>query len=158
MIGCSAEDNDVKREISRVFETMGESRKIFWCGALGTGVAAKISNNYIAVSTITAISEAMAIGIRSGVDPTLLHEIIHHSTGQSWMLDNMQPVPDVLPQAASSNGYNVTFSQDIMVKDLALGVSAGEAVGIEPSIARAALEVSREAAQNPKCKVGRVTS
>lgn len=153
LIGCSEDDRDLQSRITSVLTTMGSPDKFFWCGCLGAGLAAKISNNYLSCSILVGIAEAMAIGIRSGIEPGLLHRVIHHSSGQSWMLDNVQPVPGVLPHVPSSNNYKLGFKTQMMIKDVSLGVDAGEAVGIEPSIARAALEVYQQAAKNPKCIV-----
>lgn len=133
---------------------MGAPTKFFWCGSLGAGLAAKISNNYLSCSQMLAISEAMAIGIRQGVDPSLLHEVISNSSGQSWVLDHDQPAPDILPHVSSSNGYKPGFRTHMAIKDLGLGIEAAEAIGIEPTVARAALGVYQEAAHNPKCIVG----
>lgn len=132
---------------------MGDPKKFFYCGRLGAGLAAKISNNYLSCSILLAVAEAMAIGTRSGVDEKLLHEVIHHSTGQNFMADNVQPVPGVVPHAPSSNGYRLGFKTQMMIKDLGLGVQAGYATGIKPTIAEAALNVYEKAAVDPQCIV-----
>lgn len=67
---------------------MGSPDKCFFCGKLGAGLAAKISNNYLAGTHLLASAEAMAFGIKSGIDKHLLYKIIHNSTGQSFMCDN----------------------------------------------------------------------
>lgn len=158
LVGHGEDDSPLKSRIANVLELMGAPEKFFWCGRLGAGLAAKISNNYLSCSILVGIAEAMAIGIRSGVEPALLHKVIHNSSGDSWMLQNVQPVPGILPHVPSSNDYELGFKTQMMIKDVSLGVEAGEAVGIEPSIARAALKVYTEAAQNPKCIVRDITT
>jgi 3-hydroxyisobutyrate dehydrogenase len=135
---------------------MGDPQKLFYCGALGAGLAAKISNNYLSCSILLAVAEAMAIGVRSGVDPKLLHEIIHNSTGQTFMADHVQPVPGVVPHAPSSNDYRLGFKTQMMIKDLSLAVQAGYATGIHPSVAEAALRVYEKAAVDAQCIVSRL--
>ena len=49
-----------------------------YCGAVGTGQAAKICNNMIAISMIST-DEAMKLGIRLGLDPRLLVKILNMS-------------------------------------------------------------------------------
>jgi 3-hydroxyisobutyrate dehydrogenase len=83
---------------------MANPDKIFFCGELGNGLAAKISNNYLSGTFLVAIAEAMAIGIRSGVDKNVLAEVIRNSSGNSWMGEHLMPVPGILPDAPSSNG------------------------------------------------------
>jgi 3-hydroxyisobutyrate/3-hydroxypropionate dehydrogenase len=130
---------------------MGSPEKFFWCDLPGSGLAVKIANNYISCTTILTIAEAMAIGVRQGVDPALLYNCIKNSTGQSWMCDNVLPVPNVLPQVPSSNGYKPGFKSQMMIKDISLGVEAGKQVGIEPRTAEVALKVFEQAAVDPRC-------
>jgi 3-hydroxyisobutyrate/3-hydroxypropionate dehydrogenase len=130
---------------------MGSSEKFFWCNSPGSGLAVKIANNYISCTTLLTIAEAMAIGVRQGVDPSLLYHCIKNSTGQSWMCDNVLPVPNVLPQVPSSNGYKPGFKSQMMIKDISLGVEAGRQVGIEPRTAEVVLKVFEEAANDPRC-------
>jgi 3-hydroxyisobutyrate dehydrogenase len=137
---------------------MGDPQKLFYCNAIGAGLAAKISNNYLSCSILLAVAEAMAIGVRSGVDPKLLHDIIHNSTGQTFMADHVQPVPGVVPHAPSSNNYRLGFKTQMMIKDLSLSVQAGHATGIHPTVAEAALRVYEKAAVDPQCIVSRTVS
>jgi len=139
---------------SRIHNTltmMGEPKKLFWCGKLGAGLAAKISNNYISCTSLLVIAEAMAIGVRNGIDPKLLQEVIHNSSGQSFMSDNVSPVPGTVPHAPSSNNWKLGFKTQMMVKDTGLGVDAAKLVGITPTMAEAAIAVWKKAAEDPRC-------
>ena len=47
---------------------------------------------------IAAAAEAMALGLREGVDPAALYDVITHSAGNSWMFENrMAHVSRALP-------------------------------------------------------------
>ncbi|KAF3386208.1 3-hydroxyisobutyrate dehydrogenase [Penicillium rolfsii] len=153
LIGHSkpSDTNAVSCRLETIVSMMGSPQKLFYCGKPGAGLAAKISNNYLSCSILLAVAEAMAIGVRSGVEPKLLHDIIHNSTGQTFMADNVQPVPGVVAHAPSSNNYQLGFKTQMMIKDLSLGVQAGHEVGIRPSIAEAALRVFEKAAVDPQC-------
>jgi len=52
---------------------MGASEKIVYCGELGSGLSAKVSNHYLSETIILATSEAMNFGLRSEVDKHLLY-------------------------------------------------------------------------------------
>ncbi|KAF2462460.1 putative 3-hydroxyisobutyrate dehydrogenase [Lineolata rhizophorae] len=145
-------DSDpMSKTLATVLAMMGEPKKFFYCGKLGAGLAAKISNNYLSCTTLLAVAEAMAIGIRSGIDKDLLYRVIHNSTGQSWMCDNVMPVPGVVPHVPSSNGYKLGFKSQMMIKDTTLGIDAGHATGIRPVMAEAAVETFKKAAEDPRC-------
>lgn len=132
---------------------MGSPEKFFYCGKLGAGLAAKISNNYLSGTILLATAEAMAFGIKSGIDKDLLYKVIHNSTGQSFMCDHVNPVPGVVPFAPSSRNYQGGFKAQMMVKDMTLGVNTAMATGIRPTMGAAALELYKESAVDPRCIV-----
>ncbi|KAF1344976.1 putative 3-hydroxyisobutyrate dehydrogenase [Delphinella strobiligena] len=130
---------------------MGTPSKFFFCGKLGAGLAAKISNNYLSGTILLASAEAMAFGIKSGIDKDLLYKVIHNSTGQSFMCDHVNPVPGVVAHAPASRNYEGGFKAQMMVKDMTLGVDSAAAVGIKASTGMAALELYKQAATDPRC-------
>jgi 3-hydroxyisobutyrate dehydrogenase-like beta-hydroxyacid dehydrogenase len=143
----STEASRLKNAIS----FMAASQKVFYCGGLGMGLAAKIANNYLSGTHLLAAAEALNIGIRLGVDKYLLYKVIQNSTGQSFMFDNVHPVPGVVPHAPSSNDYKGGFRTQMMVKDMTLGVDAAKKVGCRTTLGPAALEFYKEAAVDPRC-------
>ncbi|KIW10515.1 hypothetical protein PV08_11479 [Exophiala spinifera] len=147
----SAEAISIAAHINEVLTMLGKPEKFFWCGGLGAGLAAKISNNYISCTFLLVIAEAMAMGIRNGIDPKLLQEVIHNSSGQSFMGDHVNPVPGVVAHAPSSNNWKLGFKTQMMIKDIGLGIDAAKQVGITPSMAEAAIKVWKRAAEDPRC-------
>jgi len=63
--------------------------KVYKLGdSAGAGSKVKIINQLLAGVHIAAAAEAMALGLREGVDPEALYEVITHSAGNSWMFEN----------------------------------------------------------------------
>ncbi len=88
--------------------------KVYRLGAAhGIGSKVKIVNQLLAGVHIAAAAEAMALGIREGVDPQALYEVITHSAGNSWMFENR--VPHIL-----AGDFTPLSAVDIFVKDLGL--------------------------------------
>jgi putative dehydrogenase len=88
--------------------------KVYRLGeAHGAGSKVKIINQLLAGVHIAAAAEAMALGLREGVDPDALYEVITHSAGNSWMFENR--VPHIL-----AGDYTPLSAVDIFVKDLGL--------------------------------------
>jgi L-threonate 2-dehydrogenase len=79
----------------------------------GAGSKVKIINQLLAGVHIAAAAEAMALGLREGVDPDALYDVITHSAGNSWMFENR--VPHIL-----AGDYTPLSAVDIFVKDLGL--------------------------------------
>jgi hypothetical protein len=141
------------QRLREIITVMGDPNKLFWCGSVGSGLAGKISNNYISCSVLLLIAEAMAIGVKSGVDPKMLQKIIHNSTGQTFMGDNVCPVPDVVPHAPSSNNWRLGFKTQMFLKDLSLGIEAARQQDLQPTMAEAAYRVFEKASKDPRCIV-----
>lgn len=145
-----ANGNDrVAGRIRDVVSFMADPEKIFWCGGQGNGVASKIADNYLAGAFCVAISEAMALGIRSGVDKHVLFELMRNGSGQCWIGDHHQPVPGLVESAPSSHDYEPFFKHPLMIKDLKFGVEAAKAGGIDPTIGETALKTFERAARDP---------
>ncbi|MDB5932349.1 MAG: 3-hydroxyisobutyrate dehydrogenase [Polaromonas sp.] len=79
----------------------------------GAGSKVKIINQLLAGVHIAAAAEAMALGLREGVDPAALYDVITHSAGNSWMFENR--MAHVL-----AADYTPLSAVDIFVKDLGL--------------------------------------
>jgi len=92
----------------------GMAGKVYRLGsAHGLGSKVKIVNQLLAGVHIAAAAEAMALGMREGVDPDALYEVITNSAGNSWMFENR--VPHIL-----KGDYTPLSAVDIFVKDLGL--------------------------------------
>jgi len=88
--------------------------KVYKLGdSAGAGSKVKIINQLLAGVHIAAAAEAMALGLREGVDPHALYEVITNSAGNSWMFENR--MAHVL-----AADYTPLSAVDIFVKDLGL--------------------------------------
>jgi 3-hydroxyisobutyrate dehydrogenase len=86
----------------------------------GNGSKVKIINQLLAGVHIAAAAEAMALGLREGIDPQALYEVITHSAGNSWMFENR--MVHVL-----TGDYAPLSTVDIFVKDLGLVLDTAQA-------------------------------
>ena len=86
----------------------------------GTGSKVKIINQLLAGVHIAAAAEAMALGLREGVAPEALYEVITNSAGNSWMFENR--MAHVL-----AADYTPLSAVDIFVKDLGLVLDTARA-------------------------------
>jgi L-threonate 2-dehydrogenase len=86
----------------------------------GNGSKVKIINQLLAGVHIAAAAEAMALGLREGVDAKALYEVITNSAGNSWMFENR--MAHVL-----AGDYTPLSAVDIFVKDLGLVLDTARA-------------------------------
>lgn len=113
--------------VQSLLETMGS--RVFHAGSAGAGQVAKICNNMLLSVLMSGTAEAIALGVRSGLDPAVLSEIMKASSGGNWALNVYNPWPGVMESAPASRGYSGGFAVDLMLKDLRLALAAANAEG-----------------------------
>ena len=124
MVGGTAAGFERARPI---LSAMG--RNVVHLGGPGHGQATKICNNMMAGIAITAASEVFCLGEALGLDPKKLYNVLSTSTGQTWMMDHMLPVPGIVDSAASNRNFAPGFKAALMAKDLGLSQSAAAETG-----------------------------
>jgi 3-hydroxyisobutyrate dehydrogenase len=121
---------------------------IIHVGTVGAGEVAKLCNNLISGSALVAVAEAFRIGEAFGVDPHVLTSVIAKSSGATWVMEHMHPVPGIVDSAASSRQYAPGFMTDLMAKDLGLAVSAAREKRVPVVVAPAAQQLYRMASSH----------
>jgi len=110
---------DAYTRVGDALEAMAS--KVYRLGsAAGNGSKVKIINQLLAGVHIAVAAEAMALGLRQGVDPAALYDVITHSAGNSWMFENR--MAHVL-----AADYTPLSAVDIFVKDLGLVLDTARA-------------------------------
>jgi len=143
MVGGSAEDFEAALPVLRA---MGAN--VTHVGPVGSGEVVKLCNNLIAGVAAVAVSEAFRIAEGFGVDPKVVTEVIAKSSGHTWVMEHMHPVPGLVARAASTNGYAPGFMTDLMCKDVGLAVDAARNLRIPLFVAPAAQQVYRLASSH----------
>ena len=96
------------------------------CGAVGAGQVTKILNNMVLFETVNALSEAVALARRNGVDPALLLDTLSKGSADSFALRNhgmKAIVPGDFPERA--------FSTEYALKDLSYALELAVDAGIK---------------------------
>jgi 3-hydroxyisobutyrate dehydrogenase len=143
MVGGDAHDLEEARP---ALAAMGGN--IIHVGAVGAGEVAKLCNNLISGSALIAVAEAFRIAEAFGVDPQILTNVIAKSSGATWVMEHMHPVPGIVDGAASSRQYAPGFMTDLMAKDLALAVNAAREKRVPVAVAAAAQQLYRMASSH----------
>lgn len=136
MFGASSKTEEHIHRIKAVLACMG--KEATHVGEQGTGVSAKLANNYILAINNIAVAEAMNLGAKWGLDPKVLARIINTSTGRCWPSEVNNPVPGVVPTAPANRDYEGGFGIGLMRKDLKLAIAAGREVGAPLELAATA--------------------
>ncbi len=105
-------------------------KNIFHAGPAGAGQVAKGCNNMLLAIHMIGTCEALEMGVRNGLDPKVLSEIMLASSGRNWSLEVYNPYPGVMEKAPASNDYKPGFMVDLMAKDLGLAMAIAEHSGV----------------------------
>ena len=115
MVGGSVENVEKAKPI---LSMMGKN--IFHAGDSGSGQIAKLCNNMLLAIHMSGTAEAISMGVKSGLDPSVLSEIMSKSSGGNWSLDKYNPYPGVMIESPASKDYQGGFLNKLMIKDLNL--------------------------------------
>jgi len=78
IVGGAPETFEACRDL---FKAMGS--RIFHVGGLGQGLAMKLVNNMLVQVNMVAVAEALVLGVKAGLDPKTIYEVVRVSTGTS---------------------------------------------------------------------------
>jgi 3-hydroxyisobutyrate dehydrogenase len=135
MVGASPELFAAIEPLIRCFAT-----DVTLCGDVGAGQVTKILNNMVLFETVNALSEAVAVARRSGVDPKLLLETLAKGSADSFALRNhglKAIVPGAFPERA--------FSTEYALKDLSYALELATDAGLSLRGAELAGTILQEA-------------
>ena len=97
-----------------LLQTMGD--RIFETGPLGSGHAMKVLNNLVSAAGLIAAAEALIVGRRFNLNPTVMIDVLNCSTGRNNSTENK------FKQFILSRTFDSGFSLDLMLKDLSTAV------------------------------------
>jgi 3-hydroxyisobutyrate dehydrogenase len=121
-------ENNVERA-RPLLKKMGNN--IFHAGNSGAGQVAKVCNNMLLAIHMCGTAEAIALGVKNGLDASVLSEIMRKSSGGNWSLEVYNPYPGVMAAAPASRNYEGGFLNKLMAKDLGLAKEASESTNSE---------------------------
>jgi 3-hydroxyisobutyrate dehydrogenase-like beta-hydroxyacid dehydrogenase len=115
-----------------LFRAMGKN--LFHVGALGHGLAMKLLNNMLGQIQTVAIAEALVYGVKAGLDPQKIYDVIRVSTGSSVQFENR--VPRMLKRDFTPGG-----TIDISYKDQELETAFAKRLGVPLLLANVSQQV-----------------
>jgi 3-hydroxyisobutyrate dehydrogenase-like beta-hydroxyacid dehydrogenase len=117
-------------QLEPVFKVFG---KVFYTGEKpGLAQSAKLANNLLAATALVATSEAMAMGVKAGLDARVLIDIINASSGRN------SASQDKFPRTILTGTFDFGFATGLSYKDVRLCVDEAETMGV-PMVVGAAV-------------------
>lgn len=125
-------DKDLFESVKDILLTMGSSA--VYCGKVGAGNTTKLANQVIVAANIAALSEALMLAKKSGVDPNLVFDAIQGGLAGSTVMNAKAPM-------MLSGNYQPGFKIDLHIKDLNNAIETGHTVGSPLPLTAAVMEM-----------------
>lgn len=104
--------------------------KIFHVGEVGCGNVAKLVNNMIGLACNSICAEGLVLGVRGGIDPQVLFDLLSVSTADNWSLRQY-------PRTVFNGDFEPGFKISLAYKDIRLALGLGEEYGVPLPVAEA---------------------
>lgn len=140
MVGGSKE---AFSEVEGIFKAMGSS--VVHIGEIGSGNVVKIANQIIVAVNIAAMSEALVLATKAGVDPEKVYRAIRGGLAGSVVLESK--VPKILQR-----DFNPGFRVELHVKDLNNAIDMASDYGVTIPLASQVLDFMHEMEADGKAK------
>ncbi|HVJ52089.1 MAG TPA: NAD(P)-dependent oxidoreductase [Aliidongia sp.] len=119
MVSCP---KPVYEEVAPILKHLG---KLFFVGEKpGLGQTLKLANNLLAAAALAVSSEAMVMGVKAGLDPQIMIDVINVSSGRN------SAIQDKFPRAILPRTFDFGFATGLSYKDVRLCIDEAEALGV----------------------------
>jgi 3-hydroxyisobutyrate dehydrogenase-like beta-hydroxyacid dehydrogenase len=124
-----------KAEVDVVKDALAVFGKVFIIGEKpGMGQTMKLANNFLSATAMAATSEAVAMGVKAGLDPTVMIDVINAGSGRSTASDQ-KFLQSILPRT-----FDYGFATGLMLKDVRLCAEEARNLGTPDAVMRAVLD------------------
>lgn len=135
MAGGSREDLD---RAMPILQSIGS--EVHYCGPVGAGHATKALNNLVSATGLLCTMEALAVGVKFGLDPTVMTDVFNASTAMS------NTTKSKVKQFVLSRRFDSGFGLDLMVKDLSIALGLADRTGTSAPVSALSQQLWRGAA------------
>jgi 3-hydroxyisobutyrate dehydrogenase-like beta-hydroxyacid dehydrogenase len=124
-----------KAEIDLVKDVLAVFGKVFIIGEKpGMAQTMKLANNFLSATAMAATSEAVAMGVKAGLDPAVMIDVINAGSGRTTASDGK------FPQAILPRTFNYGFATALMLKDVRLCFDEAKALNVPNAVMNAVLD------------------
>jgi 3-hydroxyisobutyrate dehydrogenase-like beta-hydroxyacid dehydrogenase len=106
--------------------------KVFFIGEKpGSAQTMKLANNLLSATAVVATSEAVVMGVKSGLDPSVMIDVINSGSGMNTASR------DKFPRSILPRTFDFGFATGLMVKDVRLCLEEAKSLGLSMEVAEA---------------------
>ena len=122
-------------DIDVVKDALGVFGKVFVIGnEAGMAQTMKVANNFLSATAMAATAEAVAMGVKAGLDPAVMIDVINAGSGRNTASEGKFP-QTILPRT-----FNYGFGTALMLKDVRLCIEEAKALDCPNHVMSAVLD------------------
>jgi 3-hydroxyisobutyrate dehydrogenase-like beta-hydroxyacid dehydrogenase len=122
-------------DVAAVRDLLGIFGRVFVVGEKpGMAQTMKLANNFLSATAMAATAEAVAMGVKAGLDAAVMIDVINAGSGRTTASDGK------FPQAVLPRSFDYGFATALMLKDVRLCAEEARALGVPDKIMRAVLD------------------
>ncbi len=106
-----------------IFDILG--KKLFHVGEIGSGHTLKAVNNLLYGTLLVASCEAVTLGVKAGIDPKTLIEVISNSSGNNLAINTK------FKQKVLNRDFNPGFTVDLLHKDMSIALELAQNLDLD---------------------------
>lgn len=100
--------------------------KVFFIGEKpGLAQTMKLANNLLAATALAATSEAVVMGVKAGIDPAVMIDVINAGSGRN------SASQDKFPRSVLPRTFDFGFATGLFYKDLRLCIEEADSLGVQ---------------------------
>jgi 3-hydroxyisobutyrate dehydrogenase-like beta-hydroxyacid dehydrogenase len=112
-------------DVDAVKDALSVFGKVFVIGEKpGMGQTMKLANNFLSATAMAATSEAVVMGVKAGLDPAVMVDVINAGSGRNTAST------DKFPKAILPRTFNLGFATALMLKDVRLALEEAKGLGV----------------------------
>ena len=101
----------------------------------GLAQTMKLVNNLMSVAALAITSEGMVMGVKAGLDPRVMLDVLNASSGRN------SATTDKFPRAVIPRSFDFGFSTGLSMKDIRLCLQEADAMGVPLPVGSAVQQV-----------------
>lgn len=129
-----------RAEVEALQPALAVFGKVFFIGEKpGAGQTMKLCNNVLSATAMAATSEAFVMGVKAGLDPRVMVDVINAGTGRNTATESKFP-KNIIPRK-----FDLGFTNGLMLKDVNLFLSEAETLGVPAEVIQAVAHLLQNA-------------
>jgi 3-hydroxyisobutyrate dehydrogenase-like beta-hydroxyacid dehydrogenase len=131
-----------RTEVDAVEPALRVFGKVFFIGERsGAGQTMKLCNNVLSATAMAATSEAIVMGVKAGLDPRVMVDVINAGSGRNTATETKFP-RNVIPRS-----FDLGFTNGLMMKDVNLCLAEAKELGVPMEVVSAVAGLLQQACE-----------